>query len=143
MRILLGLMLAQLGGAALAQQPADEQTYNARLRASEAEAQAFQGPLDGGWTLSAGATQLYTLQFTETGDGALQGAWRDPRRAGGLGGSGFIDKAARKDGRLTLRFKPGRRADVTLELGPDGVWSGVLRQSGRRTAVRMTRLAPG
>ena len=66
--------------------------YDSRLRASFASAQSFQGPLEGGWTLTAvfqrepRATDLYALQLVDRRD-RLEGVWRDLKSSGALDGS--------------------------------------------------------
>jgi hypothetical protein len=118
--------------------------YDARLRASFASAQGLQGPLDGGWTLSAvDGGDLYSFQLVDRGGGALEGAWSDLRRVGALGvGSGFLDDVQRYGSQLTLRFAPdggSGGAVATLTAGLDGRWSGDLTDRGQRRAVVLRR----
>lgn len=114
------------------------QAYDQRLRASSASAQGYQGPLDGGWTLSAADGDLYVLQLVDKGRGGLEGAWRDLRKGGGLSGSGFIDDARRSGGDITLRFDGGQ-ATAVLHGGVDGRWTGQLTEAGQTRAVSLKR----
>jgi hypothetical protein len=110
--------------------------YDNRIRASMASAQGFQGPMDGGWTVSAGAHALYVLQLTDRG-GAVEGAWRDLRRAGALDASGFIDQVERAGADVTLRFAGG--VSLVLHAAADGRWSGELSEGGKTESVRLQR----
>jgi hypothetical protein len=115
-----------------------EMAYDSRLRSSAASVQGFQGPLDGGWTLSAGGRALYAFELTDR-NGAVEGAWRDLRRAGALDASGFFEIVERTGGGLTFRFTDG----VVAVLHPDGGrWAGQLTEGGRREAVSLTRRGP-
>jgi hypothetical protein len=112
-----------------------ELAYDSRLRSSAASAQSFQGPMDGGWTLSAAGRALYAFQLTDR-NGAVEGAWRDLRRAGALDASGFFDIVERTGGDLTFRFTES----VVAVLHPEGGrWTGELTEGGRREAVSLTR----
>lgn len=117
--------------------------YESRLRSSFASAQGFQGPLDGGWTLAArDGGELYALQLVERGSRPPEGAWRDLRRTGALGSSGFVDDIQRSGATLTLRFTPapgGPASVATLQGGYDGRWTGELVENGERRAVSLTR----
>src|SRR4249919_1135326 len=53
-----------------------DMAYEQRVRSSFAAAEGFQGPLDGGWTLSAGTDDLFALQIVDKPD-RLEGVWRD------------------------------------------------------------------
>jgi len=112
--------------------------YESRLRASSASAQGFQGPLDGGWTLAASeGGDLYAFQLADRGNGVVEGAWRDLRRAGALSASGFVDQVERVGGEVILRFGPS--AVATLQGTADGRWSGELVEGGRTRAVTLRR----
>ncbi|MBJ7412743.1 MAG: hypothetical protein JHD15_20625 [Phenylobacterium sp.] len=112
-----------------------EAAYDSRLRLSAASVQGFQGPMDGGWTLSAGGQALYALQLTDR-NGAVEGAWRDLRRSGALDAYGFFDIVERTGGRLTFRFADG----IVAELHPQGDrWTGELVEGGRRETVSLIR----
>jgi hypothetical protein len=118
--------------------------YDSRVRQSFAAAQSFQGPLDGGWTLSAtGEGQLYALRFVDRG-GRLEAAWRDLRRKEALGASGFVDQVERSGRRLTLGFSPtaGVREVATLTAGAGNVWTGQLDENGRKRAVALAKTSP-
>ncbi|HEY3695447.1 hypothetical protein [Phenylobacterium sp.] len=116
--------------------------YEQRLRASFSSAQGLQGPLDGSWVLSAdGGGDLYSLELVDRSSGALEGAWRDLRRAGALNASGFVDDIQRYGGQLTLRFFPHGRepAVATLAAGLDGRWAGEFTDGGERRTVTLRR----
>jgi hypothetical protein len=116
---------------------AEDEAYDGRIRSSAAAARAFQGPLDGSWSLSAGARELYILQLADK-DGVLEGAWRDPRRPGALEGSGYLDVADRSDGSLVLSFT-GAFAVLRLV---DGRWTGTLSEGERTERVTLVRKVP-
>ena len=109
--------------------------YDNRLRASMAATRSLAGPMDGGWTLSAGGRDLYVFQLTDR-KGAVEGAWRDPRRAGTLDASGLIDQITPTEAGLTLRI--GDRI-VTLRVDVDGRWTGDLSEAGLHEAVILRR----
>lgn len=111
--------------------------YDGRLRTSAASARGFQGPLEGGWTLSAGGRDLFALQLVDRA-GGVEGAWRDLRRPGALDASGLVEPAERTGGDLVFRF-----AGAVLVLRPaEGGWSGELTEAGRTEAARLLRRAP-
>ena len=118
--------------------------YDARIRASFASAQSYQGPLDGGWTLSAGRQDLYVLQLVDRRD-RLEGVWRDVRRKGALYASGLLDDLQRQGADLTLRFTPSPGAPTTvatLHDGANGLWTGELAEAGGKRAVVLRRTGP-
>jgi hypothetical protein len=115
--------------------------YEQRIRASFAAAEGFQGPLDGGWTLAAGADDLFALQLVDKPD-RLEGVWRDLRRKGALSASGLVDEIQRQGQDLTLRFmaRPGGKPTVaTLHAEADGRWRGALEDAGQRKTVVLRR----
>lgn len=122
---------------------AEERSYEARLRASFESAQGLQGPLDGGWVLSAANSgDLYAMRFVDRGSDALEAAWRDLRRPGALDASGFVDNVQRAAGQVVLRFTPRRGAPptvITLNSAGDGLWSGELVEDGAPRGVVMRR----
>lgn len=114
-----------------------EAAYDSRLRSSAASVRGFQGPMDGGWILAAGGQPLYAFQLVDK-NGAVEGAWRDLRRAGALDASGFFEIVERTGGDLTFRFESG----VVAVLRPEaGRWSGRLTEGDRSEAVSLTRQA--
>jgi hypothetical protein len=118
--------------------------YDARIRSSFASAEGFQGPLEGGWTLSTADQALYALQLVDRRD-RLEGVWRDLRRRGAIDGSGLVDNMQRQGGELILRFtpQPGAETSVaTLHDSGGGVWSGELAEGGRRRSVTLRRTSP-
>jgi hypothetical protein len=115
--------------------------YDARIRSSFAAAQEYQGPLDGGWTLSAAGQDLYSLQLVDRRD-RLEGVWRDVRRKGALNGSGLVDDIQRQGSEVTLRFavRPGAPVSVaTLHPSGDGRWAGDFSEGGDRRQVILRR----
>jgi hypothetical protein len=121
-----------------------DMAYEARIRSSFASAEGFQGPLDGGWTLSADGRDLYDLQLVDQRD-RLEGVWRDVRRKGSLNASGLVDDIQRQGSELTLRFTaaPGAPTTVaTLHDSGAGRWTGELTDSGGRRSVTLRRSGP-
>lgn len=117
--------------------PAD-QAYDARLRSSAAAVRSFQGPMEGGWTLSIGGRDAYALQLVDRG-GWVDGAWRDLRRPGAPGASGFIEDVRRAGGDLTFRFAEGL---VAVLRPSQGRWIGQLTEGGKSEAATMVRRVP-
>jgi hypothetical protein len=114
--------------------------YDARVRASFAAAERYQGPLDGGWTLTGDdGADLYVFKLVDKGRGSVEGAWRDLAKAGPSDGSGFVDEAQRSGGQLTLRFAG---ATATLRQAGEGRWTGQLDKDGAQRAVTLRRTAP-
>lgn len=116
-----------------------DMAYDARIRSSFASAEGFQGPLDGGWTLSAGGQDLYALQLVDRRD-RLEGVWRDLRRAGALDGSGLLQDIQRQGADLTLRFAGG--AVAVLHDNGGSHWTGELTERGRRRPVSLRKSGP-
>lgn len=118
--------------------------YDSRIRSSFASAESFQGPLEGGWTLSAGGQDLYALQLVDRRD-RLEGVWRDMRRRGSLTASGLVADLQRQGSQLTLRFTPtpGAAATVaTLHDGGAGLWTGEIAEGSTRRPVTLRRTGP-
>jgi hypothetical protein len=117
--------------------------YDARLRSSFASAESFQGPLEGGWTLSSADQALYALQLVDRRD-RLEGVWRDLRRRGAIDGSGLVSDMQRQGGQLILRFtpQPGAETSVATLHESGGVWTGELAEGGRRRSVTLRRTSP-
>jgi hypothetical protein len=113
--------------------------YDNRIRAGLAAAEGFMGPLDGGWTvLGGGGRELYVLQLADR-NGEVQGAWRDPRRAGQPASSGLIDEILREG--ADVRFRIGS-ASGRLHPAADGRWTGELTEGGRTESVTLARRNP-
>ena len=72
--------------------------------------------MDGSWMLAAAGQPLYAFQLTDR-NGAVEGAWRDLRRAGALDASGFFEVVERTGGGLTFRFDGGAVAVLRPEGG--------------------------
>jgi hypothetical protein len=117
-------------------------------------AEAMQGPLDGLWRLQDGQGRtLFIFSLADAGGPpaplaadpdrpGIEGAWRDPGRAGAADGSGFLDIVRRDGGRLTIRFvagPDGRPQILTLTAAGDGRWTGQLNDGGARRSVVMSR----
>ncbi|WP_394763901.1 hypothetical protein [Phenylobacterium sp.] len=117
--------------------------YDARIRASFASAQSFQGPLDGGWTLADRNGDRYVLQIVDRRD-RLEAVWRDLRRAGAINASGLVDSIQRADGGVTLKFTEAETPDLTLTLrqGADGRWAGKLARGDATFDVTLRRTNP-
>jgi hypothetical protein len=114
--------------------------YESRLRASFASAQRFQGSLDGSWTIAGPTGDLYALELVDRGRNVVEGAWRDLRRKGAVGASGFVDEIERVGSEMTLRFAGG--ASATLESQPDGRWTGQLTEAGQTSSVTLRKSGP-
>jgi hypothetical protein len=122
----------------------DDKAYNDRVRSSFAAAESFEGPLDGGWTLAtARMGALYGFQVVDH-EGKLEAAWRDLKRSGQPDSSGFVDEISRTGATLTLRFKPtaDREVTATLDLKPDGRWTGRVAINGEAAPAVLSRTAP-
>lgn len=121
------------------------EAYDLRVKGSILAAQGLQGPLDGGWSIEgADGAALYRLQIVDkVGGGALEGAWRDPRRTGAVGSTGLIDFLDRSDSGFLARFSPRLGQLATLDLTPrgDGSWTGKLNENGTETPVTARRVA--
>ena len=110
----------------------DDPFYTGTIRGGAAIAQSRQGPLDGGWTVTAAdGAALFVLQLADEGLGMVEGAWRDAAggRPGGVrpDASGFIALASREPGRAVLRFlEPGAATPTVISIAPapDGSWRG-------------------
>jgi hypothetical protein len=117
--------------------PAD-QAYDARLRSSAAMVRSFQGPMEGGWTLSAGGRDVYALQLIDRG-GWVDGAWRDLRRPGARDASGFIEGVRPSGGSVTFHLAAGA---IAVLRASQGRWTGQLTEGGRTEAVTLVRRGP-
>ena len=139
MRIRTGslVLIALFGTGAVAQTSADA-VYDERLRSAMASAAAFQGPMEGAWSLNAGTRELFLLQLADR-NGVVEGAWRDPRRPGALEGSGFIEQVERTA--TGLGFRIGDQA-IALKVDTESRWTGELMRAGGVEAVTLRRRAP-
>jgi hypothetical protein len=154
------LALGLLAACSLAQGPpalaapaasGDQQTV---IAAAAKAAEAMQGPLDGLWRLTDGrGDTLFVFDLADPGGPpaplaadpdkpGVEGAWREPGRAGAPGALGLVDQVRRAGARVRLSFVEGARAQprtVSLTRGRGGRWSGVLSAEGARRRVVMTR----
>lgn len=117
------------------------EAYSARVRQSYAAAGAFRGRLDGAWTLSGRSGDLLRFQLTDKGDGRVEGAWRDLKRAGALDASGFVDQISLAGAHLDVDFKTSGGPDVriSLQAATDGRWSGRLTRGAEAVDVVLRR----
>jgi hypothetical protein len=133
----------ELGRTHDAPPTASDLNYEGRLRATFNAAQGMQGALDGRWVLRVNGFDAYLLQLVDKGQGVLEGAWRDTRRAGAVDSSGFIDEIQNVAGRLTIRFKTRRSGaqtvEATLEASAPGQWFGEVTDHGVRRSATLTR----
>jgi hypothetical protein len=128
--------LLALSSAPVRAQPA----YDARLRQSFAAAQALQGPLDGGWTVTDRRGRgLVRLQLVDKGRGEVEGAWRDLRDGQA---SGLIDASRVSDGRVSFVLDSGASLRLDLRRGSDGRWTGRLRRGEAVSDVVLARVDP-
>jgi hypothetical protein len=118
---------------------------DARVASSFSAAESFQGPLDGSWTLvSASGQPIYAFQLVDKpgGHDPLEGVWRDLRHPATPGDIGFIDSVVRAPETLSITFNAASGAPavtVTLRAGPDGAWSGTMRENGAEAPVKLRR----
>ena len=144
-RAALVLAALSLAPAPALAQASEDNTVDARIRASADAAESYQGPLDGSWTLvTVTGQRLYAFELVDKpgGQSPLEGVWRDLRRPPAPGDIGMIDTLTRGAQSLTLGFAatPGA-PPVTVELKSDaaGFWSGELKEGGADVQVRMKR----
>ncbi len=119
---------------------------DARVGESYNAAESYQGPLDGSWTLVSATSGQAILAFQLVdkvgGREPLEGVWRDLRRPAVPGDIGFIDSLARGPGSLVITLNTAAQTpavSITLSAGPDGAWSGVMRENGVAAAVKLRR----
>lgn len=114
--------------------------YESRVKAAQASAQAFQGPLDGAWTLAdAKGAELYVLQLADKGRAdPVEGAWREATGDETIRKRGLIDEVKAEGDTLNLRF-----ADRTASLKLSGtVWRGQLATASGPLPVTLVRRKP-
>ena len=120
-----------------------QQAWEARLHAAYEDAEARQGPLDGGWRITgAEGDLLFELVLSDPGTSNITGAWRDLRRGGGADGSGIVATVFHTSDGVDVRFtEPGQASETVLQLRPtaDGRWGGELTESAGVRSVIMTR----
>jgi hypothetical protein len=122
-----------------------DMAFENRIRQSVAAAQGLQGSLDGQWTLyDAGGRPLYIFMFIDPagGRGALEAAWRDPRRARGSDDLGVVDTLQHTGLSLTLNFVPRSGAPPTaiqLQGQATGAWDGQMTEAGTALKVSLRR----
>lgn len=149
----LALILALIAAPAFAQVKVEETgrsqgppptmadlAYESRIKAAQASAQAFQGPLDGAWTLAdAKGVELYVLQLTDKGRAdPVEGAWREATGDEKIRKRGLIDEVKADGSTLNLRF-----AERTASLKRRGkVWRGQLATATGPMPVTLVRRKP-
>jgi hypothetical protein len=142
-RLTAPVLIDELGKSPEAPPTPTDLNYESRMRSSFASAQGLQGPLDGSWSLRGeGGAELYSLQVVDRGQGALEGAWRDPRRRGSPEASGFLADIRRDGAQLSVNFYPRAGAglvSIQLNAAIDGIWTGDLTEGGARRPVTMRR----
>ncbi|MET0337871.1 MAG: hypothetical protein ABW063_08915 [Caulobacter sp.] len=115
--------------------------YDARVQGRIGAAQSQRGRLDGGWILSdQTGVRLYALQFSQTTDSGLEGAWRDLRR-GGVSTLGVMDELTEAGGEV-IAILPGKdpATPTRLVLRPNTEgWAGEIREDGSVRAVMARR----
>lgn len=140
------LITPPVPGGPAAGEPPPQDAAIAILDAFQA-AQSLQGPLDGRWRLSdLDGRALLLFQLADPGtanaaaDSTIEGAWRDPNRAGATDSSGFLDHVDRRKDGLSIRFY-ARDGDppieITLRPAAGGGWRGELYAQGERLRVVM------
>jgi hypothetical protein len=142
---------ADASGAVETTAPGDQ---DVDVAAAYAAAESLQGSLDGLWKVVDGEGRtLYIFSLSEAGDGpaplaanpghpGVEGAWRDPARAGQADGSGFLDSIDEDGGRLWIKFadRGGQRPEaLTLKITAKDRWTGQLSGGGAARPVVMTR----
>ena len=126
-------------------QPSDyDAMLDARIRASVAAAQAYQGPLDGSWTLYDGQGHgVFAFQLVDPPRGGpLEGAWRDVRKPKGVAAWGLVDQLTRDGVALAFTFPetPGAPPiSITLQSDATGAWSGQMTENGATQPVTLKR----
>jgi hypothetical protein len=88
----------------------------------------------------AGRGYRPSLRTTDTARPQIEGAWRDLRREGALGGDGVLDQVSRDGERLVLSFhERAGPAQAILHPAAGGGWSGELAEVGATTIVFLER----
>jgi hypothetical protein len=114
--------------------------YQNRVLSNFQATQNRQGQFDGRWTVTGSAGDMFVLQLTDPGDGgAVEGAWRDVRKAG-QGRSGLIDSITREGDMVTVRFVEAGNSqpvEVRLRSPQPGGWLGeaTTAEGGRQSVV--------
>lgn len=114
--------------------------YESRIIAAQASAQAFQGPLDGAWTLvNAKGVDLYIFQLADKGRAdPVEGAWREATGDETIRKRGLIDEVKTDGNTLNLRF-----AERTASLKRRGqAWRGKLATADGPMTVTLVRRKP-
>jgi hypothetical protein len=141
----LALLLALAAPAvALAQDAGNP--VDSRVGESYNAAESYQGPLDGSWTLVSATSGQAILAFQLVDKASarepLEGVWRDLRHPAVPGDIGFIDSLVRSPGSLiiTLNATPSTPpVTISLTTGPDGAWTGTMREGSAAAPVKLRR----
>ncbi|HEY2658810.1 MAG TPA: hypothetical protein VGI79_03745 [Caulobacteraceae bacterium] len=138
-------------------EPLADETQGSTVQSAYAAAEQRQGQLDGRWRLSDGAgVPLFDFQLTDPGGSRsprasnpehpdIEGAWRDLRREGGVGASGFLLSVRRDGTNLEIRFyetDPRRPSRLMLHPTADGGWTGELTEGGPAKFVFLDQSQP-
>ena len=130
------LLALALGGGA-SEQVSEASDLDARIRASAAAAETYQGPLDGDWRLTwPGGARSWNLILADPPGGAgPTGVWRDAS-----GATGPLDRIERRGDLLTLVFTtPGGRLEARLARSGRQAWSGWIGAGAKRRHVVLRR----
>jgi hypothetical protein len=128
--------------------PPTEANLGGRIAAGAAAAQAWQGPLDGAWTLyDTRRRAILKLQITDpAGGGVLEGAWRavgaDADAAGRAAATGVLETIARQGRRLTFHLTAaGGGTDTRVSLRQHGPrsWRGWMERDGVRRPATLEK----
>ncbi len=127
---------------ALPQRGMSGEAWGDSVRSRLQAAQARQGSLDGGWTVTDAAGQpLFQLQLVDAPGAELEGVWREAPRPGINPASGLFATAARQGAQTILSFEAprgGGSAELALSAGASG-WEGALTLAGQTQPVRLLR----
>ncbi|QUD86798.1 hypothetical protein [Phenylobacterium montanum] len=144
----------QAGEDAPPPEPLADDAKGTTVDQAYASAEARQGALDGRWRLSdAAGVPLFDFQLTDPGEKPsprtsdtarpqIEGAWRDLRREGALGGDGVVDQVVRDGDKLVISFHERDAAhpmQAILHAETNGGWIGELAEVGATTIVFLER----
>lgn len=123
----------------------DSKAYGEAILAAARAAQALQGPLDGGWSLTdSRGRRMYSFRMVDQGQGMglAQGAWRDLQAGEGPATSGFVASVGYDGDKLMLRFYEAGPDDlIVLTVKPSSGkdWPGEFWHNGAVAKVTFSR----